>query len=225
MAECPNALGSTLAKSFNKYRYFLYAGTTIIGIFLSLLISAVPGAVYVPSLDTSPSSSKPATPLGVSGSWVVLNSSTPIDAGRLVTGNVTMLKYTSQVSNTSPALYILSPSDWANWAGSGTGSNPSSSVNAKTGVLYDFGYQIAWVRFNFTTTSTAYFYFLVSGNFYGYSLYDNFGESNVRLNVAVHESSISPANTVSTVLVGAPQALILVDEGRKRWKGKPKRSK
>ena len=211
-----------MGKTFEKYKYLIYAGTTIIGIVLSLLISAVPGAVYVPSLDTSPSSTKVAIPVaGYYGNWLEMNSSTPIDAGLPVTGNITLPKYGGQVSSYSPTMYVLSPSDYSAWVNAHGQSNPSSSVTAQTDVVYDFGNQILWMTFSFKTTSTAYFYFLVSGNFNGYPGYGTVPS----LNVAVHKSSVSLANTVSTLLVGVPSALILVAEVYTRWKGKPKRFK
>jgi hypothetical protein len=59
-----------------RIKYVIFAVVTLIGLGVSVLISAVPGALYVPSLDTSPSSTKFGYPQGgYSGYWLNLNSS------------------------------------------------------------------------------------------------------------------------------------------------------
>ncbi len=195
-----------------RSRHLLRPLSAILG--LALIISASNPGLFAPVLDPSPSSDRAASRFS---NWVNLNSTTHIEVGLRVRGDVTLYQYPNVIGTFTilPILYVLSPDQFSEWARSG--STPSSYVLKQDKIVYDSGSQTIWLRFNFTSRLAAFYYFVVS-TASGYAT-----PTNAKLNAVVERpfvvSWIWWVWLAGTLLLGIETVRRLVSEASRSSEG------
>ena len=121
--------------------------------------------------DPTPSSTGASQPPGTT--YVVLNTSTPIHSGTRLQGNATLPNYKvyqltvpdcsqSQTNIYSvPVLFVLTSDQHSHWSASGNQGDPKEYVQVQHCWTYDTGSQTMWLKFDFTSQTDTYYWFVI----------------------------------------------------------------